>query len=178
MIHLVFWSKTFSTSKLFLSLHVSCERICPTPRANYSSSQDFFFLLCPIFLYANTTPPKKWCLFPLCLSRPTTESSLLSLGEKKPNAIWSEFSPRLGPPSLQRWEQTVPGAHLFWRLQRCFRPVLIIRRTRVQPNRYPLSFISHFVFSSLWEAGQVNVSPDDGDWDAGDPDGASRFSNT
>lgn len=100
-----------------------------------------------------------------------TESSLLRLRKKKPNTIWSEFSPSAV------LEVCADGNTLF-----------VVSICLAFPPRvnYPASsysaesistFIFHFVFQ-LIVGRQVSISPVDGDWDAGDLDGASRFINT
>lgn len=76
------------------------------------------------------------------------------------------------------WEQSVRGIHLLGVCNNVSAPMLIIQPPSYsQLNQYPLSFIFHVVLSSLW-GGQVNISPDAGDCDAGDLDGESCFINS
>lgn len=149
VIHFVFQSKPLSRSQLFLSLPVSCKRICPTPRANYSLFQDFvFFTMTYFFLrkHLAKTVPFRLCLF---CAHDRELSVEFQEAETKHHLVWALA--QLSPRSPQRWEQTVHRIHLFGVCNKVFRPMLIIQPPRIQLYQYPLSFIFHFVFSSLWE---------------------------
>lgn len=142
VIHLVFQSKPLKRSQLFLSLHVSCKRICPTPRANYSLFQDFFH--CDLIFWRKHPPE----------SGASSIVFILRRWQRALCCVWGRrnqtpFGPSSRPAQSSR--SAPMGTHCSWYpFVWRFRPVLIIRPPRIQPNQYPLSFFILF-FSSLWE---------------------------
>lgn len=105
----MFQSKPLSWSQLFPCLHVSCKRICPTLRANYSLFQDFYFYYDLFFCYSNN--PKMVPFFFLIVLILCRWQRVLCWEETKCHLVG--VLAQLSPPSLQRREQTACGFHLF-----------------------------------------------------------------
>lgn len=157
VIHLVFQSKPLSWSQLFLCLHVSCKRNCPTPRANYSLFQDFLYY--DLFFWRKH--PQNGPFFNCSHFAPMTEGSLLSL-TKKPNTIWSELSPS------SVLEVRSNGNKLF----------MVCNNVNYPTFPIDIHFLSFFILFSAhyWRAGKH--FPDGGNEAAGDLEIESCFIST
>lgn len=124
--------------------------VSPLPRflqENFSNSESQLWLIPGIFHYdlffwrTPLTSIYKRCLFDFIYFDNNT--TLLSFGQKKPNTIWSEFS----PSSSAAVGTNCSRCPIMLAFATMFPPRVISQRPRIQPNQYPISFILHFVFS-------------------------------